>query len=320
MRTLDVIDSHTEGEPTRVVVAGGPDLGGGDVAERLRRFRRDHDAIRSAVVHEPRGFDALVGALLLEPSSPDAAAGMIFFNNADTLHMCGHGTIGVAATLQHLGRISAGRHRLESPVGTVEIELHADGSVSVDNVFSYRYKRKVEVPLDDGRSVSGDIAWGGNWFFLVGPGEHRQHLDAAHLPQLLAYTSEVRRALDRHGVTGRDGGLIDHIELYGEPTVDGADGKNFVLCPGGEYDRCPCGTGTSAKMACLAADGALVDGGTWRQEGILGTCFDGRIQLAERDGVAGVSPRIRGRAWVTAESRLILAEDDPFADGIRKGA
>ncbi|MEO1366983.1 MAG: proline racemase family protein, partial [Acidobacteriota bacterium] len=216
MRTLDVIDSHPEGEPTRVVVAGGPDLGAGDVAERLRRFRRDHDAVRSAVVHEPRGFDALVGALLLEPSSPDAAAGMIFFNNADTLHMCGHGTIGVAATLRHLGRISAGRHRLESPVGPVEIELHADGSVSVDNVFSYRYRRRVEVPLGDGRSVRGDIAWGGNWFFLIGPGEHRQTLDDARLPDLLAYTSEVRRALDRRGVTGRAGGVRDHVELDGE--------------------------------------------------------------------------------------------------------
>ncbi|MEM1178195.1 MAG: proline racemase family protein, partial [Acidobacteriota bacterium] len=191
MRTLQVIDSHTEGEPTRVVIAGGPDLGDGDVAERLQAFRRYHDAIRSAVVQEPRGFDALVGALLLEPTSPDAVAGMIFFNNADTLHMCGHGTIGVAATLQHLGRITAGRHRLESSVGPVEIELHDDGSVSVDNVFSYRHRKQVEVDLGAGRTVRGDIAWGGNWFFLIGPDEHRRNLDAAHLNELLDFTSDV---------------------------------------------------------------------------------------------------------------------------------
>ncbi|MEM1177042.1 MAG: proline racemase family protein, partial [Acidobacteriota bacterium] len=176
------------------------------------------------------------------------------------------------------------------------------------------------VDLGAGRTVRGDIAWGGNWFFLIGPDEHRRNLDAAHLNELLDFTSDVRRALDRHGITGRDGGLIDHVELYGEASADGADGKNFVLCPGGEYDRCPCGTGTSAKMACLAADGQLEDGGRWRQEGILGTCFDGSIRLAEQDGQVGVLPRIRGRAWITAESTLRLGDDDPFAHGIQKGA
>ena len=311
---ISVIDSHTDGEPTRVVVAGGPDLKASDVEV----FRRQHDLLRSAVVHEPRGFDALVGALLLEPSSPDAVAGMIFFNNADTLHMCGHGTIGVAATLQHMGRIGPGRHRLESPVGDVEVELHDDGSVSVDNVFSYRYRKDVEVALEDGSSVRGEIAWGGNWFFLVAADQHGEELSASNLPRLLELTSSIRRALDAAGITGENGGLIDHIELCGPPSSPDADGKNFVLCPGGEYDRCPCGTGTSAKMACLAAEGKLEEGGVWRQEGVLGTIFEGRVRRFEQDGVVGVLPRIRGRAWITAESTLLLDATDPLRHGIRK--
>lgn len=314
MKRISVIDSHTEGEPTRVVVAGGPQLRASDV----ELFRREHDLLRSAVVHEPRGFDALVGALLLEPVQPDAAAGMIFFNNADTLHMCGHGTIGLAATLQHLGRIGPGRHRLESPVGDVEVELHDDGSVSVDNVFSYRFREHVELGLEDGTSVCGDIAWGGNWFFLVGPDQHGEELSASNLPRLLELTSQIRRALDAAGITGARGGLIDHVELYGPPSTAEADGKNFVLCPGGEYDRCPCGTGTSAKMSCLVADGQLADGGVWRQEGVLGTIFEGRVRVAEQDGVRGVLPRIRGRAWITAESTLLLDPTDPLVHGIRK--
>lgn len=320
MQQIRVIDSHTEGEPTRVIVEGGPDLGSGTVAERLQVFRQRFDAVRSAVIHEPRGFDALVGALLLEPSSPDAVAGMIFFNNVDTLHMCGHGTIGVAATLAHLGRIDVGRHRLESPVGDVTIDLRPDGSVSIDNVFGYRYRRAVAVETEHHGRVVGDIAWGGNWFFLVGQtgeGGHGQRLDAARLGPLRALAIDIDRSLRRQGITGADGAEIDHVELFGPPTRSDADAKNFVLCPGGEYDRCPCGTGTSAKMACLAADDQLDDGQVWRQEGILGTRFLGTIERAERQGIEGVLPTLTGRAWITAESTLLLAPDDPFAAGIR---
>lgn len=313
---IHIIDSHTEGEPTRVVVDGGPDLGTGSVAERLQRFRREHDHVRTAVIHEPRGFDALVGALLLAPSKPEAVAGMIFFNNADTLHMCGHGTIGVAATLAHLGRIHPGRHLLESPVGDVEVELHDDGSVSVDNVFSYRHRRAVAVETVSHGRLVGDIAWGGNWFFLIS--DHGRVLATDHLAELTALTQDVLASLRRQGITGADGAEIDHVELFGPPTVAGNDSKNFVLCPGGEYDRCPCGTGTSAKMACLAADGKLDDGAPFRQEGILGSHFVGHVRRAERDGRVGVLPTIRGRAWVTAESRLILDPTDPFRYGIHR--
>lgn len=321
MQKIRVIDSHTEGEPTRVVVDGGPDLGPGTVAERLAAFRERFDAVRSAVVNEPRGFEALVGALLLEPSSPEAVAGMLFFNNVDTLHMCGHGTIGVVATLAHLGRIDVGSHLLESPVGNVRAELREDGSVSIDNVFSYRWRQSVEVETRRHGRVRGDIAWGGNWFFLVGQtgdGGHGRNLEASQIDALRTLALDIDHSLRRHGIAGRDGAEIDHVELFGPPSRGDADAKNFVLCPGGEYDRCPCGTGTSAKMACLAADGELGEGETWSQEGILGTRFLGTVKRVERDGIEGVLPTIAGRAWITAESTLLLDPSDPFAAGIRR--
>ena len=330
MDRLQVIDSHTAGEPTRVVVDAGDRLAavvgraGGTVAERLELFRRRFDAVRSAVVLEPRGFDAMVGALLVEPVAPQAAAGMLFFNNVDTLLMCGHGTIGVVKTLAHLGRIAPGRHRLESPVGDIDTVLHEDGSVSIDNVFSFRHAKHVAVETRDHGRVQGDIAWGGNWFFLVDVERLDPRLgirlDRTEIDTLLELTRDLLASLEVAGVRGDAaiaGGRIDHVELFAPPSRDDADGKNFVLCPGGQYDRCPCGTGTSAKMACLAADARLADGDLWRQEGILGTRFVGSIRLAERDGRRGVLPTLRGRAWITAESTLCMDPSDPFRDGIR---
>ena len=311
MNRIQVVDSHTEGEPTRVVVAGAPDLGSGDAATRRELFRSRFDGFRSAVCNEPRGFDAMVGALLLPPRDPGAIAQVIFFNNVGYLGMCVHGTIGVGETLRHLGRATSGRHRLETPVGDVTIDLRADGSVAVENVESFRTRARVPVQTRFG-TVHGDVAWGGNWFFLVS--DHGQDLDFARIQQLTDYTWELREQLPRQGITGDGGAEIDHIELFGPPRTAGAHSRNFVLCPGREYDRSPCGTGTSAKMACLAADGKLADGVAWRQESILGTCFSGTVRRTAR----GVIPTDAGRAWVTAESTLLLREDDPFREGIRK--
>ncbi len=309
---IQVIDSHTAGEPTRVVVAGGPDLGAGSVAERARVFRERFDRVRSAVVNEPRGSDVLVGALLCEPSDPAAACGVIFFNNVGVLGMCGHGTVGLVATLAHLGRIGPGDHQIETPVGDVTATLHPDGRVSVRNVPSYRHAKGVSVSVDGYGRVTGDVAWGGNWFFLVG--DHREALELARVERLTDLTRRIRRALEANGITGADGGVIDHIELFGPPADPANHARNFVLCPGGAYDRSPCGTGTSAKLASLAADGKLRPGEVWRQEGILGTVFEGRYEPAA-DGK--VVPTITGRAWVTAEATLLLRDDDPFRDGIR---
>jgi 4-hydroxyproline epimerase len=303
---IRVVDSHTEGEPTRVIIDGGPDLGGGSLAERRERFRREFDRYRSAVVNEPRGSDPVVGALLVPPQDSTCAAGVIFFNNVGYLGMCGHGTIGVVATLAHLGRLKAGVHRIETPVGIVSAELHDRGDVSVSNVPSYRYRKSVTI----NGGVSGDIAWGGNWFFLVDG--QRDDLDLQNVERLTELTWTIRQNLEREGITGKDGAVIDHVELFGPPARRDADSRNFVLCPGKAYDRSPCGTGTSAKMACLYADGKLAPGKIWRQESIVGSLFEGHVDVVGDS----IVPTIRGRAYVNAESTLILDEQDPFCWGI----
>jgi 4-hydroxyproline epimerase len=311
MKTISIIDSHTGGEPTRLVIAGGPELGTGPLFARLARFRSDFDHIRTAVVCEPRGSDVLVGALLCEPHAPDCVAGVIFFNNVGFLGMCGHGTIGLVASLAHLGRIGPGRHRIDTPVGVVEADLHADGSVTVDNVASYRSQHKVQVQIDVGCTVTGDVAWGGNWFFLAA--DHGLDLNPDNIDALTAYSVALRDALEREGITGDKGAYIDHIELFA-PSTTGADSKSFVLCPGKAYDRSPCGTGTSAKLACLAADGKLEEGALWRQESIIGSVFEGRY----RREAGQVLPSIRGKAWVNGRADLIVDADDPFAYGFRQ--
>ncbi len=309
MQQVEVIDSHTAGEPTRVVLQGAPDLGGGSLAERLRVFRERFDSFRSAVVNEPRGSDVLVGALLCEPAAPDCAAGVIFFNNVGYLGMCGHGTIGLVETLAHLGRIGPGTHRIDTPVGVVSAELHDDGRVSVHNVPAYRHLKGVSVTMPSGQTVSGDVAWGGNWFFLCD--DHGREIDVSRVHELTDFTWAVREALAAAGITGEDGAEIDHVELFA--ATDTADSRNFVLCPGRAYDRSPCGTGTSAKLACLHAEDKLAPGANWRQEGVLGTAFDAVYSL---DEAGQVLPVITGTAFVTARADLLFDPADPFRDGI----
>lgn len=304
-----IIDSHTGGEPTRVVLEGIPDLGPGSIAERLAVFRDRHDGFRAAVVNEPRGSDVLVGALLLPASDPTCAAGVIFFNNVGCLGMCGHGTIGLVATLSHLGRIQPGPLRLETSVGIVTAVLNTDGSVSVTNVPSYRKLRQLAVEVPGIGEVRGDLAWGGNWFFLVEgcPLE----LKLSNVEALTDYTWRVRQAINASGYPE-----VDHIEVFGPPQTNGGHSRNFVLCPGKAYDRSPCGTGTSAKLACLAADGKLAEGAEWVQESILGSVFRGSFEWVDRDR-GMIAPTITGRAWVNSDAQLLLDPTDPFCWGIR---
>ena len=308
---IQIIDSHTAGEPTRVVLAGGPDLGGGPLSERRERFRREFDSFRSAIVEEPRGSEVLVGALLCPPTDPSCAAGVIFFNNVGYLGMCGHGLIGVAVTLGHLGRLGSGTHRFETPVGVVAIEYDGKHQVTLANVPSYRHRQGVTVQIEGVGPVTGDIAWGGNWFFLVN--DHQQAIELANVETLARFTRKIRQALAGERITGADGAEIDHIELFGPPTTPLANSRNFVLCPGNAYDRSPCGTGTSAKIACLIADGKLQPGEIWRQESILGSHFDAWGTL---DGTQ-IIPHIRGEAYVIAEATLLLDPADPFRWGVR---
>lgn len=314
MPFVEFVDSHTAGEPTRLVVAGGPFLGEGALPERLRRLAAEHDDFRSAVVNEPRGSDVLVGALLVEPTDRDCAAGVIFFNNVGYLGMCGHGTIGVVKTLAHLGRIQPGTHRIETPAGRVRAILRTDGRVTVENIVSYRYRKDVKLDVPGFGTVCGDVAWGGNWFFLVDSAP--VDLIVGNCDKLIEFAWAIRCALNRCNVTGADDAEIDHVELSSAARTPDADSRNFVLCPGKAYDRSPCGTGTSAKLACLAADGKLPPGQVWRQEGILGTSFEGSYRQ-ENGSAARIVPSITGEAHVIAEGRLILHPDDPFRAGIR---
>jgi proline racemase len=312
MRRVAVIDSHTGGEPTRVVVDGGPDLGRGSMEDRLKIFRERHDAFRSAVVNEPRGSDVVVGATLLESSDPSCVAGVIFYNNVGYLGMCGHGTIGLIATLSHMRRIKPGKHRIETPVGVVTATLHENGEVSVDNVPSWRAKGSLAVEVPGVGPIRGDVAWGGNWFFLAERNGHDLSLKNAE--QLTEYSWKIRQAVNSQGFPE-----VDHVELFGPPTVPGAHSRNFVQCPGKAFDRSPCGTGTSAKLACLAADQKLEEGEPWIQESILGSTFTGHFRWLDR-ALGKIVPTITGTAFVNAESTLLLDERDPFCWGIRENS
>jgi 4-hydroxyproline epimerase len=311
MREISIIDSHTGGEPTRLIMAGGPELGSGPLAERRRIFAEEFGWLRSAVINEPRGYAAIVGALLCEPVDPSHAAGVIFFNNAGMLNMCGHGTIGLAVSLYHAGLIGLGTHTFETPVGSVSAELLNRNTARIANVASYRLSKDVVVDVPGIGRVTGDVAWGGNWFFLSHDAPCA--LELANLAQLTDAADAVKRALAGSGITGKDGAEIDHIEFFAKSSSGPADSRNFVLCPGREYDRSPCGTGTSAKLACLAADGALKPGEEWVQESIIGSRFTGSYRNGERGTIL---PMITGTAYVSGEGKLLFDDNDPFKGGI----
>ncbi len=315
MLKIPYLDSHTGGEPTRLVEHGAPDLGTGSLAERREVFRTKFDHFRSMVLNEPRGSDVMVGALLVKPSLPNCDYGVIFFNNVGYLGMCGHGTIGLVASLAYQGRLSPGKVRIETPVGVVEAELHQNqggdyaNRVSVRNINAYRTLKNVSVVVD-GQEYSGDVAWGGNWFFLVQ--NHGLEVGMHNLDALTDLSWKLREELARKKITGTDGAVVDHVELFTHTPQ--ADSQSFVLCPGKAYDRSPCGTGTSAKLACLAAEGKLLPGQVWRQQSVVGSVFEGSIEL---DGDQ-VIPTITGEAWVMAEGQLLIDQRDPFKDGIRQ--
>ncbi len=310
---LKVIDSHTGGEPTRVIIEGCPNLGNGSMSERRQTLREKHDWVRKTTVLEPRAFEAMVGAALQEPSNPDCAAGVIFFNNVGYLNMCVHGMIGLAITLKRIGKIDIGSHKIETPVGVVTIQLGEESEVSIENVPSYRLRTNVEVETPDYGKIVGDIAWGGNWFFLID--EQGPKVEYAKIEELVAFTKSVRRALDNAGIKGDDDQQIDHIEVFGPPSSTDADSTNFVLCPGNEYDRSPCGTGLSARLACLADSALLLPNQTYRQASILNTQMKGSYQPAEGNAII---PTITSSAWITGESTLLIDHADPFKHGIDK--
>ena len=308
---MHVIDSHTGGEPTRVILDGGPDLGQGPLSERAHRLAKDHRAFYRSVLLEPRGQPAMVGALLVEPVDPECATGVIYFDADVVLGMCGHGTIGLAVTLAHLGRIGIGTHRIETPAGVVDVTLSEPNTVTVTNIESRRVHRAVSVTVEGLGTVIGDVAYGGNWFFIVdpspipvGPGNIRRLTDAA---------MAIREATEVNGIGGEEGQPIDHVIFQDASPKEHVHSRNFVLCPDDTYDRSPCGTGSSARLACLAAEGRLSPGQEIVQESVIGSSY----RLSYLPGAnGGVVPSITGQAWVTAESRLFFDEADSFKDGI----
>ncbi len=312
IETIQIVDSHTGGEPTRVVVAGGPDLGTGPLFQRRTRFRERFDEFRSAVVNEPRGSDVIVGAVLCPPTDPSCITGVLYFNNVGYLNMCVHGTMGLVVTLAHLNRMTPGSYGIETVVGVVTATLHDDGRVTISNVPSYRSAKDVKLEVEGIGPITGDVAWGGNWFFLVN--DHKETIHPKNVQRLTDVAWRIRQALEKQGITGDDGGEVDHIELFSPTDLPGADSRNFVLCPGKAYDRSPCGTGTSAKLACLTADGKLEEGQIWRQASIVGSIFEGRVTMLENGRII---PHVTGTAYVNAEATLILNSDDPFRMGIR---
>jgi 4-hydroxyproline epimerase len=307
---LRVVDSHTGGEPTRIIVSGAPNPPAGSMAERLEWFKSNCDQLRRALVSEPRGSEVVVGAALFEPNDSKCDAAVLYFNNVGYLGMCVHGTIGLMVTLAYLGKIKPSEHHIETPVGVVTATLHNSAEVTVENVPCYRSAAAVAVDVPRYGKVRGDVAWGGNWFFLVN--NHPLDISPANVEQLTEFAWAVRQALRDHHICGANGAEIDHIELYGESRIPGVNSKNFVLCPGKAYDRSPCGTGTSAKLACLYADGKLKPGQAWRQESIVGSVFEGTI--VPNNG--RVLPRIKGSAFITADSQIVVDPHDPFRFGI----
>ena len=310
---IPFLDSHTGGEPTRLITSLPFDLGTGSVADKLSTLKAHHDDLRRTVLLEPRGSDVLVGAYLVSPADPTCQFGVIYFNNVGYLGMCGHGTIGLIASLAYLGKVQPGVIRVETPVGVVEATLHKNeageypNKVSVQNIPAYRYLTHVPVTID-GKTIHGDVAWGGNWFFLCH--DHGLEVNMQNLEALTEFSWRVREQFTANGITGANGAEIDHVELFA--STPEADSKSFVLCPGKAYDRSPCGTGTSAKLACLYGDGKLQVGQTWKQQSVVGSIFEGSVQL---DGDK-IIPTITGEAWVMAEGTILMDERDPFGKGI----
>lgn len=315
MKRITFLDSHTGGEPTRLIPSLPFDLGSGTVAEKLAHLNRDHDHFRTTVLNEPRGSDGMVGAYLVEPADPTCAFGVIFFNNVGYLGMCGHGTIGLVASLSYLERVKPGKVRIETPVGVVEATLHEGASmdlypnrVSVRNVPAYRHHAHIPVEVE-GKTIHGDVAWGGNWFFLVH--DHGLDVSMQNLDALTEFAWRTRARLAAQGITGAGGAEVDHVELFVESSE--ADSKSFVLCPGKVYDRSPCGTGTSAKLACLYADGKISEGQIWRQQSVVGSIFEGSVRIMN----GKIIPTITAEACVMAEGCLLVDSRDPYSYGIR---
>jgi 4-hydroxyproline epimerase len=314
-----IVDSHTEGEPTRVILEGGPDLGSGSLSERAARLATEYKDFYRSVVLEPYGQEAMVGALLTEPTNPECVAGVIYFDAAAVIGMCGHGTIGVAATLAHIGKIGIGTHKIETPVGIVEVTLSDKNTITVRNIDSYRFKKAITLEVEGIGKVTGDIAYGGNWFFMVD--DSPTPVLPSNIRGLTEAGIAIREAIYAQGIKGGNDGIIDHIVLYGPALTEKGHTRNFVLCPDDAYDRSPCGTGCSARLSCLAADNRLAPGEEIYQESTIGSGYTLSYELSTSPTApkGSIVPSITGQAFITREATLINNPNDPLKKGIVLG-
>lgn len=310
-RRMHIIDSHTGGEPTRVILDSGPNLGSGPLTNRAQILATEQKSFCHSIILEPRGQAAMVGALLVEPVDPECVTGVIFFDSDVVLGMCGHGTIGLTITLAHLGRIGIGSHKIETPVGVIEVFLSEHNTVTITNVESRRTCRAAEVEVEGLGTVIGDVAYGGNWFFIVEPSPIK--IEAGNIRALTDAAIAIRTSTIEHDVVGDEGQPIDHVIFQGPSQDPKIHSRNFVLCPDDAYDRSPCGTGSSARLACLAADGRLDPGQEIVQESVIGSPYRISYQPGPNGGVI---PMITGQAYIIADSTLFFDESDPFRNGI----
>lgn len=329
-QVIQAVDSHTAAEPTRVITGGLPMIRGATMADKRDELKRLHDPIRRSLVLEPRGHDAIILAYLLPPTHDDADLGVVFANDAGYLGMCGHGAIGLATTAVAMGLVAAVEPvteiTLDTPVGLIKCRVAVEGgrpkSVTITNVPSFLYRQRVVVDVHGFGKVAADIAYGGNWFAFVEADQLGLMVEKAHLPVLMQAAIAIREALVRDGVRGvhPDSGeeeVIDHVKLFVPLDGEHHGARALTLCPGTAYDRSPCGTGTSAKLAVLHAKGELKTGEQFDSESVLGTRFAARVVAETTVGeFPAIVPEITGSAWITSFATFVIDPDDPCRHGI----
>jgi proline racemase len=327
---IQAVDSHTAAEPTRVITGGLPTIRGATMAEKRDQLRQEHDSIRKSLVLEPRGHDAIVLAFLLPPTRDDADLGVVFANDAGYLGMCGHGSIGLVTTAVAMGLVPAVEPvteiALDTPVGLIRcrvaVEAGRPKSVTITNVPSFLYRQRVIVDVHGFGKVAADVAYGGNWFAFVEADQLGLVVEKSHLPVLMQAATAIREALVREGVRGihpetGEEETVDHIKLFEALDGEHLGARSLTLCPGTAYDRSPCGTGTSAKLAVLHAKGELKQGEVFDSESVLGTKFMARIVGETTVGkYPAIVPEITGSAWITSFATFVIDPDDPCRLGI----
>jgi len=327
--TYFCIDAHTCGNPVRVVAGGGPMLPHAPMADRRQIFMRDHDWVRRALMFEPRGHDVMSGSILYPPSAPDYDLAVLYIEVSGCLPMCGHGTIGTVTAALEAGLViprEAGRLALETPAGRVDVEYASDGpyvdQVRLFNVPSYQHAAGVRIEVAGLGEIVVDVAYGGNYYAIIEPQANWAGLDSMGASDIQRLSPLVRRAAQAavapmHPEDARIAG-ISHVMWCDKPRDPRADARNAVFYGEKAIDRSPCGTGSSARMAQLAAQGRLAVGDGFVHESIIGTMFDCRVEAAAMvGGMAAIRPSVAGWARVIGHNTIYVDDRDPLAHGFQ---